>query len=382
MIDLLALLLIPVIFSAAFWLATTVCVFLFMRSETPGAGNQDNLSDFKPPVSLLKPVCGLEKNLHRNLSTACRQNYPDYEVIFAVQSDRDPALAVIEKIKNDFRNVRIKVVVDSTEVGINGKVNNLHNALQHATGSVLVISDSDMHLAPDYLEQIVNPLKEQRVGIACTLYQAWRPDNILESMELLTYNSDFLPSMLFAYLTRSSIVCPGATLAIRTDVLKDVGGLEPLGDYFVEDFELGRQVVNKGYQIIMLPYTVNMQVDLRSFSDWWRHQVYWDQNTKAVNPVGFIFTLLARGIPFALLYAILGGALGWLILIGSIAWRMTTGSINAILLKDAGSIKKIWLLPLRDLAGLFVWMASLLKRRTYWRGKLYTLSRGKMVPVK
>jgi ceramide glucosyltransferase len=382
MIDLLSLLLIPVFFSAAFWLATTVCVYMFMRSAAPKTDDPGKLNDFKPPVSLLKPVCGLEKNLHRNLSTACRQDYPDYEVIFAVQSDRDPALTVIEQIKTDFRHVRIKVVVDSSEVGINGKVNNLHNAVQHAAGSVLVVSDSDMHLAPDYLDQIVNPLKEKRVGIACTLYQAWRPDNILEAMELLTYNSDFLPSMLFAYKTRTSIVCPGATMAIRTEVLKEVGGLQPLGDYFVEDFELGRRVVNNGYQIIMLPYTVNMQVDLSSFSQWWRHQVYWDQNTKAVNPVGFIFTLLARGIPFALLYALLGGAFGWLILVGSIAWRMTTGSINAVLLKDAGSITKIWLLPFRDLAGLFVWMASLLKRRTYWRGKLYTLSRGKMVPVK
>jgi ceramide glucosyltransferase len=254
--------------------------------------------------------------------------------------------------------------------------------MARARGRVLAISDSDMHLEPDYLRHLVRPLDQSAVGISCALYQAWRPANLPEALELLTYNSDFIPAMLFAHLTRTSIVCPGATMAIRREVLEAAGGLEPLADYFVEDFELGRRVVEKGYRIALIPYMAKMEVDLPSFADWWRHQLYWDQNTKAVNPLGFLFTGLARGIPFALLYALLGGALGWSLLAASAGLRILTGIINSRLLKDSGGLKLIWLLPLRDLGGMAVWLVSLFKRRTLWRGRSYRLKKGKMEPVK
>lgn len=375
------LLLIPIILSAVFWLATTVCVAIFMHLGKKKTGSI-GLPDEVPAISLIKPVCGLEKNLYANLSTACRQNYPDFEVIFTVQSSRDPALKIVEALRADFPEEDIKVVVDSNTVGVNGKVNNIYNASLRARGKVLVISDSDMHLEPDYLRQITAPLQDDRVGIACTLYQAWRPSNLLEALELLTYNCDFVPSMLFAYVTKTSIAAPGATMSIRLDVLAEVGGLPPLGDYFVEDFELGRRVVAKGYQIALIPYIAKMDMDLTSSADWWRHQVYWDQNTKSVNAAGFFFTLLVRGVPFALLYALLGGTGGWWVMPGAVGLRIFTGIMNALLLKDKDGLKFIWLLPLRDLLGIFVWLVSLFKKQTHWRGKFYTLKKGKMVSVK
>jgi len=375
------LLLVPVFLSAVFWLLTSFCVAIFMKSGQYGTSKAD-LKENVLPVSLIKPVCGLEKNLYANLAAACRQSYPDYEVIYTVQSEKDPALDIIAKVKTDFPEQDIKIVVDSNEIGVNGKVSNIYNASRRARGDVLVISDSDMHLEPAYLQQIIAPLISDKVGIACTLYQAWRPDNLLEALELLTYNCDFVPAMLFAYISKTSIASPGATMAIRPDVLQDAGGLRPLGDYFVEDFELGRRVVAKGYRIALIPYIARMDMDLKSFRDWWRHQVYWDQNTKSVNAVGFFFTLLVRGIPFALLYALLGGTGGWLVLGAVMGLRIATGIVNALLLRDSDGLKSIWLLPLRDLFGIFVWLVSLLKRQTHWRGKRYLLKKGKMVAVK
>jgi ceramide glucosyltransferase len=374
------LLLVPVVLAVLFWWVTTFCVARFMRPGTKVVSNRET-NGYIPLVSLLKPVCGLEKNLYDNLKTACVLDYPNYEVIFTLQSDLDPALMIVEKIKAEFPQAQIRIVVDSHQVGVNGKVNNLYNALLKAKGEVIVISDSDMHLDADYLDHIVAPLAHAHNGIVCTLYQARRPVNILEALELLTYNSDFVPSMLFAYLSRTSIVCPGATLAIRKDVLEEIGGLVPLSDYFVEDFEMGRRVVEKGYRIHLVPYIAKMDLDLTRPMAWWRHQVYWDQNTKTVNAPGFFFTLLVRGIPFALLYMLMGGPYGWLVVAGSVGFRILTGLINALCLRDTDGLKQIWLLPIRDLLGMVVWLVSLFKRRTHWRGNFYTVKKGKMVPV-
>jgi len=373
----LFLLLIPILFSIGFWMATVICVYRFMGSGRTSP-KRDGATKQLPKISLIKPVCGMEKNLAENLATACRQEYPDFEVIYSLQSRSDPALAVVGALSPDQRGDSVHVVVDDRDVGVNGKVNNLYNACSRATGEIFVVSDSDMHLAPDYLRSIVAPIADPEIGIVCTLYRAWRPDGILEALELLTYNSDFVPSMIFAYLTGASVVCPGATMAVSREALDDVGGWKPLANYFVEDYELAKRVTAHGYRVKLIPYIVSMDVDIPSFSVWWRHQVYWDHNTKSVNFPGFFFTLLVRGVPFALLYALFSGPHGWPILIGTVGIRLVTGVVNAALLKDRDGFHNIWLLPVRDCFGIFVWLASLFKRHTYWRGKPYILEKGKM----
>jgi ceramide glucosyltransferase len=375
------LILIPILLGTVFWLASSLCVAIFMGLKRKVV-EDDKLNSFTPSVSLIKPVYGLEKNLFTNLATACRQDYQNYEVIYTVQRCNDPALQVLAEIGADDPQDNTQVVVDESEIGSNGKVNNIYNGSLRAKGEILAISDSDMFLEPDYLKSIVAPLADQKVGIACTLYQAWKPSNIFEALELLTYNSDFVPSMLFAVITKASIACPGATMAIRREVLDDIGGLKPLANYFVEDFELGRRVVEKNYRIALIPYVANMDVDRKTFRDYWRHQVYWDQNTKSVNFAGYFFTLLIRGVPFALLYALCGGPYGWQVLVGAVGLRILTGILNALLLKDADGLKFIGLLPLKDLLGILVWLTSLFQKKTHWRGKTFILKKGQLVEVK
>jgi ceramide glucosyltransferase len=140
--------------------------------------------------------------------------------------------------------------------------------------------------------------------------------------------------------------------------------------------------VQKGYRIHFVPYVAKMGVDLERFRDWWFHQVYWDQNTKSANPAGFFFTLLIRGIPFALIYALAGGPRGWSVVLATIAIRLLTAVANCLLLRDPDGIKSVWLLPIRDLLGIFVWLASFFKRKTYWKEKIFVLKRGRMIEVK
>lgn len=376
LLDWPSILLIPVFMAALFWIGTIVCVAIFI-------GRRDTADEaFFPFVSLIRPVCGLEKNLKNNLSSACRQVYPAYEVIFCVQKNDDPALPVVKEVVRHHASQHVRAVVDEGACGMNGKVCNLYNASQVAKGEVLVVADTDMFLEADYLHQIVAPLSQDDTGVSCAIFLARRPANIFEALELLSYNTDFTVSIIFAMVTGTALACTGANMGIRNGVLREIGGLASLGDYYVEDYELGCRVAEKGYRIRFIPYTVKMSLDINNLGEWWRHQVCWDQKTKSANPPGFFLSLLVRGIPFACLYAATGGAYGISILMAAVGLRITISVINAALLRDRYAIKYIWLLPLRDILGLFVWVAGLVKSKGYWRGRSFFLKRGRMMARK
>jgi ceramide glucosyltransferase len=368
-------LLMPVVVSCVYWIATSVMMARFFRDRPSGS------SGWLPTVSLIKPVCGIEKNLYENLSTACRQTYPHYEVIFSVQDSNDPALPLLARIRDENSSVPVRIVVDGARAGPNGRLSNILNATGHATGQVLVYSDSDMHLESAYLNRIVAPLADPRIGVACTLYRAQGADNLFEALELLSLNTDFVPAMVFATETGAALACPGASQAIRRETLTHIGGLAPMAYTLVEDLELGRAVVAAGLKVAFAEHVAVTGVDLPRASDWWRHQVYWEQNTRVANPVGYFFTWLVRGIPFAGLYVLTGGAAGWLVLAATLAVRLCTTVVTSSLLGDREGIRRSWLLPLRDTAGLFVWVASFIGRKVHWRGRVFVLSGNGMIEV-
>jgi ceramide glucosyltransferase len=241
-----------------------------------------------------------------------------------------------------------------------------------------VISDSDVHLRPDYLKTIVAPLTDPGVGFVCTLYKATSADRWFEKLALLTLNADFIPSVVFAYMSGASKFCLGASLALRRRSLADIGGLETLADYLAEDNEIGRRLWVSGKRMVLLPYLVDVAVDLRTLSQWWDFQVSWDQKTRTARPAGFFATIVLRSVPFAIFFAALrlGDALGLIILGGVLALRL--GTVAGILgsgFQDREGLRSLALLPLRDLAGLVSWALALIKRTLTWRGSKLTLGR-------
>jgi ceramide glucosyltransferase len=336
-----------------------------------------------PPVTILKPVFGLEKNLRANLESACRQDYPEFQVVFSVQDPQDPALPLLKDLQEEFGPARLTVAIEQRRAGANGKINNMLGGLAHARYDTLVISDSDVGLRPDYLKTIVGPLADPTVGCACTLYKAVGGDAWFEKLELLTLNADFLPNLVFAYVTGASRFCLGASIALHRSTLRAIGGLEGLADYLVEDYEMGRRIALTGQRVALVPYCVDTVVDLKTPSEWWRHQVYWDQNTKAAKPVGFLFTILTRSIPFALLFALirLADPLGLAILGGAVGIRLASaGIMMGWGFSDREGLRSLALLPLRDLAGVATWLLAFTKRTTIWRGSEFILTRdGRMV---
>jgi hypothetical protein len=212
------------------------------------------------------------------------------------------------------------------QAGPNGKVNNLLGGIRDARHDILVISDSDVRVRPDYLRTVVAPLAEPQVGCVCTLFKVVEAHRWFERLELLTMNADFIPNVIFAQVTGASQCCLGQSFALRRSTLQDVGGLESLADFLVEDYELGRRIWTSGRRLILLPYFVDVVVDFQSFRQWWDHQCYWDQNTWAARPFGFLATVVTRAIPFALLFALmrLGDAVGFAALGIALALRLAT----------------------------------------------------------
>jgi len=377
------LLLIPTIGGSVY---AVLCILAVIRLRMRPVAVPPHAGEEWLPVTVLKPVHGPEKNQRENLRSCCLQDYPVFQVVFSVQDKEDAAVPLLKELRQEFGADRVTVAIEDFRAGTNGKINNMIGGLRHARHEVLVISDSDVLLKPDYLKTIVAPLRDPEVGCSCTLYKAVGANTWYEKMELLTLNADFMANVLFAHISGASKFCLGASAALHRSTLEKIGGLGALADYLVEDYEMGRRVWMLGKKVAIVPYFVDTIVDLKSPSQWWDHQVYWDQNTRAARPVAFLATALVRSVPFAVLYAVarMGDAVGLWTMAGAFALRLMSAAVVLRWgLRDREGLRSIGMLILRDISSLATWLLAFTKRTTIWRGTSFVLTRdGRLVAQK
>ena len=372
--------LVPVVLGSLY---SMVCLFCVLRFRVLAVPSTSPARD-RPPVTMLKPVYGTEKTLEANLRSACQQDYPTYQVVLCVQRPDDPAVPILRKLEREFGAERVTVVVEDCRVGTNGKMNNLIGGLRYARHELLVISDSDILLKPDYLSTITAPLADPDVGLVCTFFMATSAGSWFEKMELLTMNTVFFPDTVLAFMTGINF-CIGSSVALRRSTILEIGGFEALADYLVEDYEMGRRIWQRGKRMVAVPYVVQTVIDLKTAGQWWNHQVYWDQNNVTVRPGPLLGTLVVRPIPFALFFAIVRVAdpLGLAVLGGAVALRVVCAA--AMLhagLRDREGLKALPLLPFRDLTGFVSLVLAFVKPTAVWRDTTYTLSRDGRMRVK
>lgn len=382
LVDLVSWLLLGVIaIGSLCWLATLVAAVFFRYRRNLGRYTIDRL----PPVTILKPVCGLEKNLARNLRTACDQDYPEYQVVFSTQRHDDPALGILRELQREFGEERVTVVVSDTRVGENGKINNLAGALPHARHDVLVISDSDVRLRPDYLRAIVAPLANPAIGGVSTFFKAADAGPWYEQMEFLTLNADHFAVTMVGVVIGVSDFCFGASFALRRETLTRIGGLSDLGNYLVEDNEMGQRILRTGLKLAIVPYVVDTTIDLQSPAHFWQKMTYWDQNTRAAKPGVFAASLALRIIPLGLLLALLRGfdSLSLGVLIGSVALRiLVAATVMGVALRDRQALRSIWLIPVKDVLSMCWFAQAFVNRSIVWRGTKLGLTRdGRFIPA-
>jgi len=372
------LLLIPVVGGSIYALLRLIAVAAFQlrrsRHVDPASW---------PAVTILKPVCGLEKDLEDTLRSACSQDYPEFQVVLSVQRADDPALPTLRELEAEFGPERVTVSVATHAPIANGKVHNLANAVKSARHDFLVISDSDIRLQPDFLKQIVAPLDDPAVGYACTVYRGVRAERWPERLELLSLH-DFTVEVIFSHMTGASNFCLGSSIAFRRSTLDAIGGFEPLAEYLAEDWEMGSRIRALGLDLALVRHSVETVIDIPGPLDWWRHQLYWDLNTRFARPRGFLATVLIRAVPFALLFALARSfdATGLGVLAAALALRLVSSGIIQALLGDREALRSLAWMPLRDVAGFAIWLVALGHRKVVWRGVRFDLtSDGRMLPV-
>jgi ceramide glucosyltransferase len=337
-----------------------------------------------PPITILKPLYGADKELLDNLRAACSLDYPEYQVLMSVQRLDDPAIPIMRQVEQEFGTERVTIVIAEGEVRSNGKIQNLEAAWPMARHDVLVISDSDVKLRPDYLRAIVEPLADPNVGCVCTPYRAIHAQHWFEKLELLTMNADFVPNLVFTAVMGLMTFGLGASMCFRRADLEAIGGFAAFRDHLAEDYIMAQKIEALGRRVVLAPYFVDIEVDLKSFRRWWDHQLYWDQNTRAMRPMEFFATVVIRSVPFALIYALLTGfsAFGVGVLGVAVAVRLACAAYTmGALLEDREGLAALWLLPVRDVLGLAIWLVTMLKRDFVRRGQRFALmADGRIAP--
>jgi ceramide glucosyltransferase len=335
-----------------------------------------------PPVTLLKPLCGLEPNLEANLESFFRQDYPSFEIIFGTRDRNDPALEVVRALQSRYPRVAVKLVCSGEPVRPNAKVCSLEKMCAAASFDHLVISDSDVQVTPDYLRDVVGPLLDPSVGMVTCLYRGVPTGGIWSRLEALGMSVEMTSGVLVAEMLEGMRFALGPTMATRRDVLERVGGVAPLADFCADDYLLGNQIYRSGYTVVLSPFVIDHVVLNRSFEASLSHQVRWMKSTRFSRRKGHIGSALTFAMPFGLLGMAAGIALGNpLLATALLAWAVLnriilSAAVGWAVVGDSRALRYCWLYPVRDLLGFFLWCASFMGRSIVWRGTRYRLEPG------
>ncbi len=330
----------------------------------------------RPPVTLLKPLCGEEFGLYEHLRSFCTQDYPLFQIVFGVQDGADGAVRVVRSLQQEFPALDIELVIDARRHGSNAKVSSLINMLPRARYQVLLFADSDIRVPPDYLSQVLAPLAEPDVGLVTCPYVGRARAGASSALGALFINDWFMPQVRVAALFGSQAFVSGATIALRREVLERSGGLAAIADQLADDFKLGEQVRALGLRVVLSGLRVDTVVDEPGFAAWWQHSLRGLRTIYSIQPWGYAFCFLTFSLPLALA----GAALAHfdataLILLG------ITAAARLVLhfhLRRGGTraerLQLVLLLP-HDLLLLALWCWSFRNREVTWRQERFGIGR-------
>jgi ceramide glucosyltransferase len=331
-----------------------------------------------PEVSILKPICGVDRESFENLASFCRQDYPRFEILFGALDPADPGLEVVRKIRRDFPKVRIRIVTGAEARGTNPKVNILAALARAAASPLLLVSDSDIRVAPDYLRSMVGRLYQDGVGMVTSLYST-RAEGGPGRLEGLGTATDFIPGVIVAREFEGVRFGLGAGILVRRSVLASFGGLDSIADHLADDYMLGMLCSRAGQRIELSETVVEHHLGRPGIGEWLRRQARWNRGIRASRPGGYAGLWLTQGVTAAALLVAATEASGLAIgaLAAVVAVRLLTAwRVGVRYLRDPSVRRCFWLIPLRDLAGSLLWASAYLGNTVEWRGRRYRLLRG------
>lgn len=408
MIAIQVLLIFCVGLSFLYYLFSFYCVAKFFQRREENEPGED-----LPPVSILKPVKGAEPGIDQNFQSFCCQDYPVYQVILGTIEKNDPAVSVIDRIKEQYPAKDIDIYPVGPGEGSNEKVWILRNLFGKAKHDILVVNDADIRVGPDYLKRIVFPLKEPKVGLVTTPYRAIEihGKGLYSRLTALYINADFFPSVMVANQLRGVDFGLGATLAIRRQVLEEIGGFEALADLLADDFHLGHKACRAGYQVRLVPHLVDTVVPHQGVRAFFHQQLRWARTVRSCRRWGYFWSVVTHGTTASTLFLLLSrfSRGGWILFALTLlvrlatAWGMGRQYLNRpdpeagvasggekVLREGPGISPRnrshgasyLWLLPFRDWLGTLFWLWGFLGNTVTWRDRRFILDReGRIHPL-
>jgi ceramide glucosyltransferase len=338
---------------------------------------------FTPPVSILKPVKGLDFRAFENFASFCTQEYPDYEVLFGVAEPDDTAVPVIRRLQQAYPERPIRLLI-TPSFAANRKASTLHQLAEEARYDLLVVSDSDMRVTPGYLRHVVSPLANPDTGLVTSPYRGSHALTFTARLEALHMGVLFLPSTLVGRRVMTTGFAMGSTIALRRQDLERIDGFAAVAEFLADDYEVGARIRREGLGVHLSDYVVVSVLGATTFREQWQRELRWAYCNRVSRPWEYPGLLLTYTVPLALLYLMATGfAQGALaVLVVSLALRWVTGWFVTQYTGDFTSRRCLVWLPLRECLSVLIWCAGALTRRFVWRGEMYELDDdGRMHPL-
>lgn len=354
----------------AYWLIACWSVGVRLRPLRPGP--PDDGAAAPRPVSVLKPLKGAEPELYDNLASFCRQDAPDFELLFGVRDPKDPAVDVVRRLQRQWPNRSLRLFV-APDLGANPKVAILHELCRRARHEVLVVSDSDIRVGPDYLRRVVGPLHDPGVGLVTCLYRARGIRRLPEALEALYIDFTFLPSVAVGSFIPRLRTALGATIAVRrADVLR-AGGYGVIADRLADDHAVAAMLTRPGRVCRLSSCVVEHAGGAMTWRDLWQRGVRWARTIRSAEPRRYLGLPVTFAVPCAtLLAAASGGATWtWSVLAATVLLRMVVAGAIAVRIGDRTAWHWLAWLPIRDWLDVAVWGAGLVGDAVVWRGVRY-----------
>jgi len=369
--------------SCAYYLLSLWSAVIFLRERE--AGKSSRPVQFLPPISILKPLKGTDPEIYESFRSHCLQDYPEYEIIFGVSESDDPAIESVKQLQREFPDRRIQLLVSSKILGANVKVSNLAQMLTEVRYDHLIVNDSDIRVGPDYLRRVIAPLTDPKVGLVTCLYRGVAGAALGSRLEALGISTDFCPSVLAARQLEGGIHFGlGSSLAFRRAELEKIGGFTSFVDYLADDYELGKRIAGLGLAVKLSEVVVETYLPSYRVQEFFAHQLRWARGVRDARASGYAGLVFTFGLLWALVVVAASGGAIWafialaLTLLLRLAVALTVGWS---VLRDPQVLKHAWLIPLRDLVAVVVWIVSLGGRTVTWRGDRFSLKNGKLTRI-
>ena len=331
----------------------------------------------QPPVSLLKPLRGAETGLETCLGSFFQLKYPRYELLFAVRTHDDPAVEVVRRLRARFPGVRAQLLVTGEPPYANAKVFSLEALAKAAAYDLLVVTDSDTKVAPDYLDSIALAFAEREVGVVTHPYRGVAGGDLWSRLEALGMTTEFMAGVVVAERLEGMKFALGPSMAVRRSCLTSIGGFAAMKDYLADDFVLGAWAARAGWKVLLLPQVVEHLATAQGFLTSFRHRLRWNRSSRFSRPAGYIGQGFTYGLVWTLLFtAVAPWPLNLATLIAGCVLRGSLALVLAWRLNDPTVKHYLWLIPLQDVLSWVSWIGGFLGKTIEWRGERYVLCDG------